>query len=56
MCEQCGAPGARTPTEYGLLCDQCAYRQADYDERREAFAHLSPSSFGFDPYDDDPYD
>jgi hypothetical protein len=27
-----------------------------YDERRARFEHLSPSTFGFDPCDDDPYD
>jgi len=45
-----------TPTEYGDLCDRCAFRQAIYDERRATFAHLSPSNFGFDPAYDDPYD
>jgi hypothetical protein len=26
------------------------------DEQRATFAHLSPSTFGFDRHDDDPYD
>jgi len=56
MCEQCGSPGARNESEYGWLCDGCAFRQSVRDEQRATFAHLSPSNFGFDPYDDDPYD
>jgi len=27
-----------------------------HDERRARFEHLSASTFGFDPYDDEPYD
>ncbi len=56
MCEQCGAPGARHESEYGWLCDGCAFRQSVRDEQRATFTHLSPSTFGFDPADDDPYD
>jgi len=56
MCEQCGSPGVTTWTEYGQLCDSCAFRQARYDERRATFADLSPSTFGVDRTDDDPYD
>jgi len=56
MCELCGTPDARHDTEYGLLCDGCAFRQAMRDEQRATFALLSPSTFGFDRYDDDPYD
>jgi len=56
MCEQCGSPDSRHDSEHGPLCDACAYRQATYDEQRATFAHLSPSTFGFDPYDDEPYD
>ncbi len=54
--DQCGSPGGHTPTEHGWLCDGCAFRQAMHNQQREAFSHLSPSTFGFDPYDDDPYD
>jgi hypothetical protein len=42
-----------------LLCDGCAARQAAHDQHRATFAHLTPSRFGFHPYenaDDDPYD
>ncbi len=56
MCEQCGSRAATSPTEYGELCESCALRQAMHDEERATFKHLSPSMFGFDPYDDDPYD
>ena len=56
MCEQCGGPGARHTSDHGLLCDVCTARQSAHDEQRATFAHLSPSTFGFDPYDDDPYD
>ncbi len=56
MCERCGSPGVTTGTEYGQLCDSCAFRQAMYDERRGTFADLPPSTFGFDRSDDDPYD
>jgi hypothetical protein len=56
ICEQCGAPGARNRSEYGLLCDGCAYRQMERDEQRATFGHLSPFTFGFNPADDDPYD
>ncbi len=52
MCEQCGAPGACHESEHGLLCDGCAFRQAEHDEQRATFAHLSPTTFGFDPYYD----
>ena len=52
-CEQCGGTGAGHETEYGLLCDGCANRQSEHDERRESFAHLTPTSLGFDRYDDD---
>lgn len=45
-----------TGTEYGQLCDSCAFRQAMYDERRGTFADLPPSTFGLDRSDDDPYD
>ena len=55
MCEQCGSPDARHDTEYALLCDGCAFRQAMRDEQRATFALLSPSTFGFDRYDDDPF-
>ncbi len=56
MCEQCGSLGARTESEHGRLCDRCASRQSFRDEQRETFAALCPSTFGFDRYDDDPYD
>lgn len=56
LCEQCGAAGARQHSDHGLLCDGCAARQARRDEERATFAHLSPSTFGFDPYENDPYD
>lgn len=51
MCQQCGSPAVTTPTEYGELCESCAFRQAMHAERRARFEHLSPSRFGFDPYD-----
>ena len=51
MCEQCASPGVTTPTEYGPLCDRCAFRQAIRDEQRATFAHLTPSTFGFDRRD-----
>jgi len=56
LCEQRGGAGARHDSDYGLLCDGCAARQARRDEDRATFAHLSLSTFGFDPYADDPYD
>ncbi len=56
MCDQCGSPGGRTPTEHGWLCDGCAFRQAMHDQQREPSPTCPPSTFGFDPYDDDPYD
>ncbi len=56
MCERCGSPVARNESEHGRLCDGCAFRQSFRDEQRETFAALCPSTFGFDRYDDDPYD
>lgn len=56
MCEQCGSRGPTTPSEYRDLCQTCLMRQFMADERRAAYADLSPSTFGFDPLDDDPYD
>ncbi len=54
---ECGATSARNDSEHGPPCDAGAYRQATYDEQRATFARLSPSTFGFAPYDDDdPYD
>jgi hypothetical protein len=53
-CEQCGTVDSAS---VGGLCPRCAFRQADFDERRDTFAHLGPSTFGFAPdeywgYDD----
>ena len=44
-CDQCGTSDRTLyPTEYGRLCDPCAYRQ---DERSEYGYGLSASTFGF---------
>lgn len=51
-CEQCGTVQPLTPSEYGDLCQRCAYRQAMYDDARDNFEHLAPSTFGF-RYDDE---
>lgn len=51
-CAQCGSRAPLTPTEYGDLCDPCAFRQAEYGDRRDSYSHLSPGTFGF-LYDDE---
>ena len=47
-CDQCGTRDSQAvPTDYGLLCQLCAFRQAEHDERRDTFAALTPRSLGF---------
>jgi len=47
-------PGTTAST--GHSATRAPTGRPQYDEQRATFAHLSPSTFGFDPYDDDPYD
>lgn len=47
QCTQCGTVAPLADTEHGPLCEVCAYRQAEHDETRDRFDHLSPSSLGF---------
>ena len=49
LCDQCGDCAPLVCTDYGYLCSRCAFRQAETDDARDSFAHLSPSTFGFDP-------
>lgn len=47
-CAQCGAvTRGLYESEHGLLCLLCAFRQAERDDARDRFDHLTPSSFGF---------
>lgn len=53
VCAQCGGRSNWwTDSDWGLLCQPCAFRQSEHDERRAAFEHLSPRTFGF-AYDDE---
>lgn len=46
-CAQCGTTAPLTPSEHGDLCQLCAFRQAEFDDARDRFDHLAPSTFGF---------
>ncbi len=47
-CAQCGGRGGGlAPSEHGLLCTLCAYRQLEHDDSRDRYDHLAPSSLGF---------
>ena len=47
QCERCLRREQLISTEYGDLCQQCEWRQAEHDEARDRFDHLSASNFGF---------
>lgn len=51
-CAQCASTAHLTPTTHGDLCQVCAYRQAEHDNARDNFEHLSASTFGF-KYEDE---
>lgn len=47
-CAQCSTiTHDLAPSEHGPLCLRCAYRQAEHDDARDRFDHLTPASFGF---------
>lgn len=47
-CAQCSVTTHElTDSEHGPLCPPCAFRQAEYDDARDRFDHLPPSSLGF---------
>lgn len=47
-CAQCGDLADRLhKSEYGLLCDRCAFRQVEHDDRRDTFGGISAASLGF---------
>ncbi|MGI8416703.1 MAG: hypothetical protein ACR2P2_10985 [Nakamurella sp.] len=52
-CAQCGdTTGELSESAHGPLCPRCAYRQAQHDQARDRFDHLTPSSLGFLPDDE----
>lgn len=47
-CAQCGVTSRELyESEHGLLCVRCAFRQAEHDQARDRFDHLTARSLGF---------